>query len=204
MPANVYDKLEIPEEHRLTSIGKEEGEFIYGLLKKSGARNTLETGFAYGSSAAHILSATQGENGMHIAIDPFQSGYQNLGIKNIERLGFFQRLRFINEPSQLALPKLVEKGIKLDFAFIDGGHKFEEILVDWYYIDKLLNKGGFVAFHDAWLPATKKVADFIKKNRADYKEFRFEEKEKYLAEKMFIFQKVRSDRRRWFNFENFA
>ena len=53
----------------------------------------------------------------------------------------------------------------LDFAFVDGWHLFDFTLVDFYYIDKLLEVGGHVAFDDMWLPAVRKVVSFVLRNK---------------------------------------
>ena len=66
---NIYDKLEIPETRRDTSITKQEAEYIYQFLSEKKINTSLEVGFAFGCSTAHIMEAT---NSTHYAIDPFQ------------------------------------------------------------------------------------------------------------------------------------
>jgi len=34
------------------------------------------------------------------------------------------------------LPRLLESGKKIDFAYIDGWHTFDYTLLDWCYIDR--------------------------------------------------------------------
>lgn len=192
---SIYEKLEIPEGDRLTSIRKEEAEFVYNFLKERKFRKTLETGFAYGCSTAYIIAATQNE---HIAIDPYQDKYNNLGLKNIEKLGFTEYLRFIKELSHEALPKLLNEGVRVDFVFIDGGHKYDEIFIDWYYADLLLNQEGYIFFDDSWLPSTRMVAAFIDTNRMDYQRIETP------IENLVAFQKVGKDDRGWDHFVDFG
>ena len=191
---NIYEQLEIPEHDRHTSISKAKAEFIFDFLKDKPISKTLETGFAYGCSAAHIISATKKE---HIAIDPYENGRCNLGLSNIKKLGLEKFLRFIELPSQIALPNLLQENFKIDFGFIDGGHKFDNIFIDWFFIDVLLNKNGYIMFDDMWLDSTKAAASFIGNNRKDYQEI------KTPIENIYLIQKTGEDKRDWSHFEKF-
>ena len=52
------------------------------------------------------------------------------------------------------------QGERIDFAFIDGAHTFDHALVDFFYIDRMLNVGGIVAFDDLGFPCIEKVCRF--------------------------------------------
>jgi hypothetical protein len=67
------------------------------------------------------------------------------------------------------LPKLLERGVTLDLAFIDGWHTFDYTFLDFFYIDKLLRPGGVVLLHDRSWPSKQKVMQFIMTHRR-YKE----------------------------------
>jgi hypothetical protein len=54
---------------------------------------------------------------------------------------------------------------RVQFAFIDASHLFDLTMLDFLLIDKLLESGGVLALHDAWLPAIKKVVRFALTNR---------------------------------------
>ena len=60
-------------------------------------------------------------------------------------------------PLRLALTRLCAEGERIDFAFIDGNHRFDYTLVDFFYIDKMLRLGGHVAFDDLWIASVRKV-----------------------------------------------
>jgi predicted O-methyltransferase YrrM len=192
---DLYDKLRIPERGRKTAIRRDQGEYIFELLHARPVRRTLETGFAYGCSAAYILSATSAP---HIAVDPYEAAYGNLGVENIARLGLQDRLQLIREPSHLALPRLVAGGVRIDFAFIDGGHKFEEIFLDWYYASLLLDVGGLLALDDTWLEATRMTASFVRTNRKEFREIPAR------APNLFVFEKVGQDQSDWTEFKRFS
>ena len=59
------------------------------------------------------------------------------------------------------LPRLLESGKKIDFAYIDGWHTFDYTLLDWWYIDKMLHPGGIAAFNDCAWPAVDKAIRFV-------------------------------------------
>ena len=193
--ASLYDQLFIPEERRKPSLQREQAEFIFDFLASRLVQQTLETGFAFGCSTAHIMKAT---NARHIAIDPRQEGYDNIGLSNIAKLGLQPRLRHIRLRSHVALPQLLSEDVCIDFALIDGCHKFDEIFIDWWYISLLLNKGGHVIFDDSWLGATQTVAAFVRSNRKNFREVTA------TAPSMFMFEKVDRDRSEWTDFQPFS
>lgn len=192
---DIYQKLEIPAEDKNTSITEIQAEWIFSFLKSKNISQTVETGFAYGCSTAYIMSATAAP---HIVIDPYQDLYKNLGLKNIESLGLTSKLRFEKDLSLNVLPKLLFEGIRCDFAFIDGGHRFDDIFIDWFYSDLLLRENGYIMFHDTWLPSTRHVASFILNNRNDYKQILTP------IRNIFLCQKIGTDSRPWDHFNDFC
>ena len=99
-------------------------------------------------------------------IDPQQHGpsWRGIGLANVLRAGYGHFTRLIEEPSYRALPELERSGQHIDFAFIDGWHTFDFGLVDFFYIDRMLNVGGVVAFDDANWPAIRKLCRFVNTN----------------------------------------
>lgn len=153
-----------------SAVTREEGEFLQGLVSELGAVLSLEVGLAYGLSALFIceaLSRTAGAR--HIVIDPKQlepNRWQGVGLENLKRAGYGAMVEFYPLPSHQALPQLDARGVKVDFAFIDGWHVFDYALLDFFYIDRLLRVGGVVALDDAWLPGVRKVCRYIVTNRS--------------------------------------
>jgi predicted O-methyltransferase YrrM len=138
------------------------------LVGELGLVRTLETGMAYGLSTLAICGVheSRGE-GEHIAIDPHQaSDWRRIGLLNLERAGLSHRARVIEIPSDEALPRLRDEGVRIDFALIDGMHLFDTTLVDFFHADRMLDVGGVVVFHDTWMPAIAQAADFVRTNRA--------------------------------------
>jgi predicted O-methyltransferase YrrM len=141
---------------------------IERLVREGGFTRTLETGMAFGLSTLVIASVhAERGSGRHIAIDPFQStDWGGVGILNLRRAGLEHLVRVIEEPSDDALPRLRSEGVRLDFALIDGLHLFDATLVDFFHIDRMLDVGGVVVFHDTWMPAVAQAVRFVRRNRA--------------------------------------
>ena len=129
--------------------------------------STLEIGVGYGISTLFMCQAHRDNGaGCHTAIDPREEkAFKSIGLLNVERANLKDILRFYHAPSDEVLPQLWAQNERFDFAFIDGNHRFDYALVDFFYIDKLLNIGGLVAFDDLWIPGVRKVASFVLKNK---------------------------------------
>ena len=151
-----------------TATPKIVAQFLSELIQKYDCQKTLEIGMAYGLSTVAICQAHADKgSGSHIAIDPYQSkNYKSIGLLNVERAEFTEKLRFIEESSAIALPRLVEEGEKLDLAFIDASHLFDYTLLEFFYIDMILETGGLIVFDDIWMPSIRKAVSFVLKNRA--------------------------------------
>lgn len=190
-----YDDLDIPPRDRGTAISRDEAEFLHALVARLKPKATLEVGMGYGCSAAFIISAART---VHYAMDPLQADYQGLGLRNVEKLGLAGHLRFFPEYSHTVLPRLYAEGTKVDFAFIDGGHRFDDIFLDFYYADLLLEQGGHILLHDAWMQSTQTVAAWIRANKANYREVATPRKN------LVLFRKSGEDARAWNHFRYFG
>src|SRR3954470_7971698 len=141
---------------------------IARLVRDLDLVRTLETGMAYGLSTLAICGVHEERGrGEHVAIDPHQSSdWQGIGLLNMERAGLAHRARVIEARSDEALPRLRDEGLRIDFALIDGLHLFDAALVDFFHIDRMLDKGGAVVFHDTWMPAVTQAVAYVRTNRA--------------------------------------
>ena len=142
----------------------EEGRALLHLAIQENVQRTLEIGFAFGMSACHLLLAHEiTGGGQHTAIDPFQlrEYYGGCGLMNVYGAHLGQRFLWLREMSNRALPRLLEAGEPIDLAFIDGSHLFSDMFVDANYCHYLLRPGGVLVLHDAFLAATRTVANIL-------------------------------------------
>ena len=149
-----------------SSVSPDTAALLYDFVRTVKPLNTLETGMAHGKSTLSICQAHRDNGaGSHIAIDPFQeTKFNSDGLANIERAGLKDVLRFYQETSDEALPRLYAEGERIDFAFIDGNHRFDYTMVDFFYIDKMLRLDGHIAFDDLWIASVRKVVSYVLKN----------------------------------------
>lgn len=138
---------------------------IHNLVHENMFEKTLEVGLGLGGSAASILSACQG---VHVAMDPFQKKiYANRGIANLSAADLANRLEFYEDFSAFVLPKLYFQDRRFDFIYIDGDHKFDAALTDFFYASLLLELDGALLIDDTWMPAVATVVSYIETNLAD-------------------------------------
>lgn len=194
-PATLRGALKTVGGDRATAIRHDEGEFLFNFVREHSLARTLEVGFAYGFSSAYILSAT---STTHVAIDPHPEQYANLGFENLAQLGLADRLHLERDVAHVVLPRLLHEGRRFDFAFVDGDHKFDTTFVEFYYLDLLVDVGGYVLFHDAWMRSIQHVASWIRHNKANY---RFIDTR---LSNLILVEKVDTDGRRWDHFADFG
>jgi len=172
-----------------------EGEILLRLCRDTNAQVTLETGLAYGFSALVFLQHHKegSRHGKHYAVDPDQqSRYKGSALRIIAEAGLNSYFEWLAGPSHLKLPKLIEAGVQLDCAFIDGMHLFDYTLIDFFLIDKMLRPGGLVAFHDMYGYEKLKALSFVLSHR-DYEiaeEYRILDCEPWLTTKKFFVSRI--------------
>jgi len=154
-----------------STISADEGRMLSNLIAQRKPKVSLEVGLAFGIYTLFICEALKQStpNPQHIVIDPAQNApayWHGVGLANLERAGYRGFVEFIEKPSQIALPELVSAGRKIDFGFIDGEHTFDHVLVDFFFIDQLLNVGGIVVLDDAGWRSIRTVALFVGSNRS--------------------------------------
>ena len=186
-----------------TRIIPSQGMWLYNLCLSVKPRRTLEIGLAYGYSTLYFLAAIlKNKTGIHTAIDPYQREHWH-GIGLTHALSFASRggkesiFRFIEDRSDRAAADLLRSNDKFDLIFIDGGHRFDDALVDFYLYAQLCELGGRIVFDDMCLQSIQTVADFIRTNRKDFIELPTNEAN------ICVFQKVGTDKRKWSDFHAF-
>jgi predicted O-methyltransferase YrrM len=141
---------------------------LNAAVKRFRPKTALEVGMANGVSSLSILSALDevGGEGRLISFDPNQTAHwHGVGILNVRRAGFGARHMLREQMDYLALPALLAEGQRIQFAYIDGWHTFDYTLLDFFYVDKMLDVGGVVAFNDCGYRAVNRVLHFVRTHR---------------------------------------
>lgn len=148
-----------------SQVSGEDARFLSQLTSELDIAVSLEIGLAFGVSALAICQSLK-PGASHIVIDPFQNDslWDGIGLANLNRAGLRNIVQFHEDSSAVVLPKLESRGVKIDFAFIDGDHSFDYVLVDFFHVDRLLRVGGVVVFDDADWRSVRKVLRFIVAN----------------------------------------
>jgi len=168
------------KERKVTgAVPREDALILQEMVRFVKAKTTIETGVAFGLSTLAICEAltalgaipVRGESPCHhYGVDPEQNTvHGGAAPASLRRAGLDSIFELLEGPSHLTLPRLLEKGVVLDLAFIDGWHTFDYTLLDFFYIDKMLRPGGVVLLHDRSWPSKQKVIRFILTHRR-YKE----------------------------------
>jgi predicted O-methyltransferase YrrM len=144
------------------------GQVLRRAIEAAAPRLACEVGLAFGISTLYILDAMAPFGGRLIGMDPAQhdATWQGGGLHNIERAGFADRYEFHEQASQQVLPQLAAAGTRIQFAFVDGWHTFDHTLVDFFYLDQMLDRGGIIVLDDVGYPGLRRLAHFIVTNRS--------------------------------------
>jgi predicted O-methyltransferase YrrM len=134
------------------AIDRAEGQLLQRIVMDVQPRVSVEIGCAYGVSTLYICEALTrlSHPARHIVIDPFQrTQWRDIGRKHLAEAGFESMVIFKEEPAELVLPALVRDGVQIDFAFVDGWHTFDQVMVEFYFLNRLLRVGSVAAFDDS-------------------------------------------------------
>ena len=64
--------------------------------------------------------------------------WKGAGLNAVHQAGLSEYHRLVEAPDYLALPDLLNRQTPVNFAYIDGWHRFEYALLDFFYVDKML------------------------------------------------------------------
>ena len=131
----------------------------------------LEVGCASAMSTLHICrgrlrAGPVASQSMHV-MDPKQTKlWKNAGRRALSRAGLLDAtVVFYEEPAHAVLPRLLAERTRLQFAFIDGWHMLDYVMVEAFYCDRMLDVGGVIGLHDLWMPGLQAFAAFWCSNR---------------------------------------
>ncbi|MEM7248083.1 MAG: class I SAM-dependent methyltransferase [Acidobacteriota bacterium] len=152
-------------------VEAEHAAACYRVVKERQPELAIEVGMACGSSTLAMLTAME-ENGRGklISLDPYQDEwFHGVGTFAVEKAGLAHRHELIQEPSFLALPRLLGEGVRVDLAYQDGMHEFGFEIVDLFYLGRMLTVGGYLGLNDCRLPAVHLAIRYLL-SRPDFEE----------------------------------
>jgi predicted O-methyltransferase YrrM len=143
-----------------TGVDQPTAELLYSLVRMARPEIAVEIGTAKGNAAIAIGQALEdNKKGKLYTIDPVEQELVKIAIR---KSGLKNRIEYIVDYSYNIIPKL--RLSKIDFAFIDGDHSYENVSMDFNLVKNLVPKGGMIVFHDALLfDGPRKVISEIKK-----------------------------------------
>ncbi len=140
---------------------------LYNVVLHQKPDVVIEVGMAQGISTLSILCALDKTEGNLISIDPYvnwPSG-KKAALYAVERAGYAERHRHIEEKSYRALPKLLAQSTQVNLGYIDGNHAFEHAFIDFFYLDRMLPIGGVIGFNDVGWRSVHRVIRFLRTQR---------------------------------------
>ncbi len=135
---------------------------LFNLVNKFSPQTTIELGTSLGMSAMYMAKAKLGNQLYTIEADP-----------NIYKLAhlIFERnnlpnVHAINDTFDNALPSLLNKIDKLDFAYIDGNHSYEATIKYFKLLKSKSHEKSIMVFDDIyWSDGMAKAWNEIKANK---------------------------------------
>jgi predicted O-methyltransferase YrrM len=145
-----------------SETSKEQCEFLQKIISKNNFSSSIEIGFAYGISTLAITEEIVKNGGKHVVIDKFElSEWDGVGLDLLSQAGFSKNIEFYEEYCYITLPKLLEQERKFDFAYVDSTKQMDWLMVDFFYLDKLLKLDGIIIYDDVTFPGIRKLFRYI-------------------------------------------
>ena len=188
---------------RKTRISPEQGMWLHDFCVAQKPAQVVEIGMAYGYSSLYFLAALdRNGRGRLTSIDPFQdANWGGIGRTHAQAVAPARdggAFRFIQDRGDRAQADLARAGERFELVFIDGNHRFDDVLTDFYLYAPLCTVGGHLVFDDYWMRSIRAVVAYVRNNRADMVEV-----PTGLAN-IVVFRKVAEDTRDWQHFRPFA
>jgi len=182
-----------------TRISPMQGMWIYQLVRDTRPDNTLEIGLAFGFSTVYFLAAIRANGkGHHVALDPYQNNWNGIGLAREKVLGTEPGIfEFSSEDSIQGLAQFAREQRRFGTIFVDGSHRFDDVLIDFSLASFVCESGGHIILDDMWMPSIELVASFIRLNRPDFTEVRAP------IQNIAVFRKTGPDKRNWDHFVPF-
>lgn len=157
----------IAEDDRVTALGADKALYLLELGLERRPARVLEIGLGWGFSAAGIqhLGCVQ----RHVIVE-LEAGSARAcqGERNaraaVTRPG---SLEIIWGDSHVVLPQLCAGSERFDLIFLDGGHRYDDVFVDFHFARRLISPSGNIVLDDTWLPSIQTVVSWVETNLSD-------------------------------------
>lgn len=147
-----------------------EAQIMQAWIERYKPCRLLEIGMGYAISTLFICDVllTQEQFESYHVIDPHQlTAFHDLGLYNLTRAGYREMFTFHRSPSEVCLPDMWSEDVRIDFVFIDGGHSFYNVFVDYFYASRMLDPGGIILFDDIQFEEVGRVVEHLESS-GDY------------------------------------
>lgn len=134
------------------------GERLIAEIARHDAPRVIETG----AGASTLLFCTLEPQAV-TSIAPDAALRDRMLAAASEREISTERLDFICDRSELALPKLAEAGERFDVALIDGSHNWPAVFVDFCYLNLMMPVGGAMLVDDVQLYSVAQLYNLLRK-----------------------------------------
>lgn len=135
-----YRYEETIREHQ-PSLSVAEADFVLMALQTVNVRHVLEIGTHRGCSARLWRDVLQPELLITVDWEPMLGDFELEGIEVVKG-------HPSQDPRTQQAVREILAGRNVDFLFIDGGHRYDEVLADYRAYAPLVRKGGIIALHD--------------------------------------------------------
>lgn len=157
----------IAENDRVTALAPDKLLYLLEVGLTREPEQVLEVGLGWGFSAAGIQLLESVRRHVIIELDEGSAracqGESNVSSMRDEPMSV--EIRWGD--SHRILPELCEEGARFDLVFIDGGHRYDDVFVDFHFVRRLVHGGSIVVFDDTWLPSIQAAVSWVDTNLAD-------------------------------------
>jgi predicted O-methyltransferase YrrM len=189
---------DLHEIDKVTRISIRQAIHLFELHRAERPALSIEVGLAYGFSTLVLAAAAREHGGRHMAIDPYaESVWHGVGLVHTRAVAEQDRFQHLAERSSTALARLAADGTSARLVYVDGNHRFDDVLIDMVLSDPLLEEGGLLLVDDTWMPSVQKALRFFETNRADYR------REPCPVKNLAVLRKVARDERNWRHYVDF-
>jgi hypothetical protein len=105
------------------------------------------------------------------SIDPYEELlWHGIALASAQATGTSAIFRHLAERPERAATDLAREEASFEVIFIDGSHRLDEALTDFFLCANLCAERGIIIFDDLWMPSIQSVVSFVKTSRADFQE----------------------------------